>query len=161
MPEPYDYMPDIGPASTDGSLAAAYLGLRSRALGWAQRHGFGAPAEAAASAPDVFYTLAMLLRDGRVPRRSKLKLGIAAAYLALPLDALPFGVLDDVYVALIAITDTLDSVGEDVILEYWPGDADGIKKMKVLLDSLNERYGAGAVRRLAKLLGIRVEIDCA
>ena len=46
----------------------------------------------------------------------------------------------------------MDAVGEEILTEYWPGEAGGIIKMKNMLDTLNERFGAGAVRRLAKRL---------
>ena len=152
MAEAYDYMKDIGPADAPGSFAAAYLKLRGAALDWAQAHGAGELAEIAASAPDVMYTVTMLLRDGRVPKKAKAGLCAAAVYFVLPIDALPLGWLDDVYIALIALTGVMDAVGEDVLAEYWPGEAGGVLKLKGMLDTLNERFGAGAVRRLAKRL---------
>lgn len=152
MAEAYDYMKDIGPAEVPAGFSAAYLKLRKTALDWAEKHGAGELATIAASAPDVMYTVAMLLRDGRVPKKAKAGLYAAAAYFVLPIDALPLGWLDDVYIALIALTGVMDAVGEEILAEYWPGEAGGIIKMKNMLDTLNERFGAGAVRRLAKRL---------
>ena len=91
---------------------------------------------------------------GRVPRRAKIKLGLAAAYFALPLDGM-LGVLDDVYVGLVAIAETLDDIDPGVLAGYWPGEVSELFKMKAVLDGLNERFGAGAVRRLAKKLSER------
>ena len=129
-----------------------YCRLRDSAIAAARDLGAGRLAEVAAGAPDIIYTLFRLLRDGRVPKRAKFKLGLAAAYLAMPLDALPFGVLDDVYVALMALA---------LVAEYWPGDTAELRRFKALMDSLNERFGAGAVRRLARRLGVRVEVEIA
>ena len=66
MAQVYDYMKDIGPAAAEG-LAEGYLRLRGAALALAERYGLGKLAGIAAGAPDLMYTLAMLLRDGRVP----------------------------------------------------------------------------------------------
>ncbi len=145
MAEAYDYMKESG-------YAAAYLRLRGAAVRLAGRFGAGRLGEIAAGAPDVIYTLVMLLRDGRVPQKAKVKLGIAAAYFAMPLDVLPFGALDDVYVGLIALAGVMDDVGEGLLCEYWPGDIADLLRFKALMDSLNEKYGAGAVRRLASAL---------
>lgn len=150
MAQVYDYMKDIGPAAAEG-LAEGYLRLRGAALALAERYGLGRLAGIAAGAPDLMYTLAMLLRDGRVPRRAKIKLGLAAAYMALPIDG-ALGVLDDVYVGLAALSEAMRDIDSGVLAEYWPGEVSELFKMKAVLDSLNERYGAGAVRRLAKKL---------
>lgn len=138
-----------------------YCRLRDSAIAAARDLGAGRLAEVAAGAPDIIYTLFRLMRDGRVPKRAKFKLGLAAAYLAMPLDALPFGVLDDVYVALMALALVMDDIGEEAMAEYWPGDTAELRRFKALMDSLNERFGAGAVRRLAGRLGVRVEVEIA
>lgn len=137
-----------------GYMMDAYRRVRESALERAEGLGLGSLAKIAAGAPDIVYTLAMLLKDGRVPGRAKVRLGIAAAYFAMPLDALPFGSLDDVYVGLIALAGVMDDVGEELLAEYWPGNVRDLRRFKAVMDSLNERYGAGAIRRLArKLLG--------
>ena len=153
MAEIYDYMNDIGPAAAE-SLGAGYLRLRDGAMALARRWGVEKLAGIAVGAPDVAYTIAMLLRDGRVPRRAKIKLGLAAAYCVLPLDGM-LGVLDDVYVGLTAIAETLDDIDPGVLAGYWPGEVSELFKMKAVLDGLNERFGAGAVRRLARKLSER------
>ena len=147
MTRAYDYMRDIGPAVC-GSIAEGYLKLRERALSLAGSLGAGRLAGIAAGAPDIIYTVIMLLRDGRVPRRARLKLGLAAAYFALPIDGLP-GPVDDAYVGLVALAEVLDDIDPAVLAAYWPGDTGELFKAKAVLSRLNERYGAGAVRRFA------------
>lgn len=135
-----------------------YRREREKVLDFAGKLGLGKLAQIASGVPDLAYTLAMLLKDGRVPKYAKLKLGIAAAYMALPLDILPLSGLDDAYVGMIAIAGAMDEIGEDVLCEYWPGDPEQLLRFKGLMDSLNERCGAGAIRRLGGKLGINVEV---
>ena len=135
-----------------------YHSVRDAALSGADRLGAGKLARIVAGAPDILYTLTMLLRDGRVSKRSKFKLGIAAAYFALPLDN-GLGALDDIYVALVALAEVMDDVGEAALCEYWPGEAADLMRFKALMDSFNEKAGAGAIRRLGRKLGIGVEVS--
>ena len=153
MSELLDYMKDAA-----GTLSSAYLRLRASALSFAESVGAGRAAELAAAAPDMLCTIASLLRDGRVPRRAKLKLGLAAAYIAMPIDGLP-GSLDDIYVGLAALASVMDDIGAEALCEYWPGNVQELLRFKALMIRLNDRFGTGAVRRLAGRLGISVEIE--
>ena len=135
-----------------------YCRARGNLLALADKFGLGKLAGIASGVPDLAYTIAMLLKDGRVPRHAKLKLGIAAAYMAMPLDVLPLSGLDDAYVGMVALAGVMDDIGEDVLCEYWPGDTAQLRRFKALMSSLNESFGAGAVRRLGKKLGISVEV---
>jgi hypothetical protein len=63
-----------------------------------------------------------LLADGRVPASRKAVLGIAAAYLASPIDLIPDFIplvshLDDVAVVIIALDLFLEGVPRDVLLD--------------------------------------------
>ena len=53
------------------------------------------------------------------------------------------------------LTETLSSVDARVVAEYWPGELADLYKAKAVLDNLNGRFGAGAVRRLAAKLTAR------
>jgi len=58
--------------------------------------------------PNIVKLVARLLRDPRVPRRSKIALGMAAAYVASPIDLIPdpipvLGYLDDLIIAPLGI----------------------------------------------------------
>ena len=143
------------------NIRDAYLRVRGGAISAAGALGLGGIAETAAGAGDIFYTLALLLRDGRLSRRSKLRLGIAAAYMALPLDIAPFGVLDDVYVGLVALAGVLDELGEESLAEYWPGDTAQLRAFLAKLRSHDARFGSGALRRLMSRLGVSVEVEIA
>lgn len=135
-----------------------YRRERQKVIDFTAKLGLGKLARIASGVPDLAYTIAMLLRDGRVPKSAKLKLGIAAAYMALPLDILPLSGLDDAYVGMVALAGVMDEIGEDVLCEYWPGDTELLLRFKGIMSSLNERFGAGAIRRLGDKLGINVEV---
>ena len=69
-----------------------------------------------------------LLRDPRVPRRTKALIGLTVGYLLSPIDLVPdfipvAGFLDDVIVALWVLRRALRATGEDLIRELWPGSA--------------------------------------
>lgn len=70
-----------------------------------------------------------LLRDPRVPRRSKITLGLAAAYVASPIDLIPdavpvIGWADDLLLIMFAVDSLIDRAGDDVVEELWDGPGD-------------------------------------
>lgn len=146
--------------SAADSACSAYIRLRGAAADAAESVGASRLAEICASAPDILYTITSLLRDGRVPRRAKIKLALAAMYFALPIDGLP-GCLDDVYVGLAALASVMDDIGAEELCAYWPGDEADLVRFIALMHRLNERFGTGAVRRLAAKLGISASIEVA
>jgi len=79
--------------------------------------------------PNIVKLVARLLRDKRVPRRSKIALGIAAAYVASPVDLIPevipvIGWADDVLIMLFALDGLIDRAGPEVVQEHWDGPGD-------------------------------------
>lgn len=89
--------------------------------------GRGADARAMAGfVPDCVVLFRRLIADERVPRRSKLLLGVMLAYLAMPLDLVPdfipvAGQLDDLLVAVVVLRRVLRSGGPELLREHWPG----------------------------------------
>jgi uncharacterized membrane protein YkvA (DUF1232 family) len=78
--------------------------------------------------PDCVVLVRRLLGDARVPRRSKLPLAFAAAYLVVPIDLVPdfipvAGQLDDAIVVGLALRGLLRGGSEDLLSEHWPGSA--------------------------------------
>jgi uncharacterized membrane protein YkvA (DUF1232 family) len=85
----------------------------------------------ARSVPDVVVLLRRLVRDARVPRRSKLLLLALAGYLALPVDVIPdflpaIGHLDDAVVVAFALRTIIRSAGPEVVREQWPGSPEAL-----------------------------------
>ena len=82
--------------------------------------------------PDVLVLLRRLVRDPRVPRRSKLLLLALAGYLALPVDVIPdflpvIGHVDDLFVLAFTLRAVLRAAGRDVATENWPGSPESLR----------------------------------
>jgi uncharacterized membrane protein YkvA (DUF1232 family) len=76
--------------------------------------------------PDCVVLVRRLLRDPRVPRRRKLTLALAAAYLLVPIDLVPdfipvAGQLDDAIVVGLVLRQLLRGGGDELLREHWPG----------------------------------------
>lgn len=79
--------------------------------------------------PNLVKLVTRLLKDPRVPRRAKITLGIAAAYVASPIDLIPemipvIGWADDVLIVMFALDALIDRAGEEVVEELWDGPGD-------------------------------------
>jgi uncharacterized membrane protein YkvA (DUF1232 family) len=79
--------------------------------------------------PNIIKLIGRLLRDPRVPRRAKITLGLAAAYVASPIDLIPevipvIGWADDVLVLMFAIDSLIERAGNEVVEELWDGPGD-------------------------------------
>lgn len=79
--------------------------------------------------PNIVKLVSRLLRDPRVPRRAKITLGLAAAYVASPIDLIPeaipvIGWADDVVIIMFAIDSLIERAGQEVVEEHWDGPGD-------------------------------------
>jgi len=79
--------------------------------------------------PNIVKLIGRLLKDPRVPRRAKITLGLAAAYVASPIDLIPevipvVGWADDVLIVMFAIDALIDRAGEEVLMDHWDGPGD-------------------------------------
>lgn len=79
--------------------------------------------------PNIVKLVSRLLKDPRVPRRAKITLGIAAAYVASPIDLIPevipvIGWADDVVILMFAIDSLIDRAGDEIVEELWDGPGD-------------------------------------
>ena len=88
--------------------------------------------------PDCLVLLRRIVGDPRVPRRSKVVLVAALAYIAVPIDLVPdflpvVGYLDDAVILALALRSALKVAGWPLVAEHWPG---------------SEQSLAGLVRRL-------------
>ena len=85
--------------------------------------------DAAMMMPNIVKLVARLLKDPRVPRRAKITLGLAAAYVASPIDLIPevipvVGWADDVLIVMFAIDSLIDRAGDEIVEELWDGPGD-------------------------------------
>lgn len=84
--------------------------------------------------PRLVGLIAGLSGDPRVSRRAKTTLGLAAAYLASPVDLVPdflpvVGYLDDAIVAAIVLDGILSHVDRAVVLDHWKGDQASLERV--------------------------------
>jgi uncharacterized membrane protein YkvA (DUF1232 family) len=83
--------------------------------------------ELAAAIPNLVVLFRGLLRDPRVPRRSKVWLVVAVIWIASPIDLVPefihvLGPADDVIVAALVLRHVLRKTDRGVLAEHWRGD---------------------------------------
>ena len=69
-----------------------------------------------------------LAKDRRVPRRTKIILGVAAVYFLSPVDIIPdwipvLGYLDDAIVAMIVLDLITNCVDPGIVRQHWRGSA--------------------------------------
>lgn len=93
--------------------------------------------------PNIVKLLARLIKDPRVPRRSKLLVGALLAYIASPVDLVPdlipmLGMADDVLLLVYAVNHLVDKAGEEVVLEHWDGPQDLLDMVRSVLDSVGQ-----------------------
>jgi uncharacterized membrane protein YkvA (DUF1232 family) len=126
------------------SVAVLWLALVLGLLTAARR------AEARALAgfiPDCLVLTGRLLTDPRVPRRQKLLLTGLVGYLALPFDLVPdfipvAGQLDDALVVGLVLRRFLQSGGEQLVRQYWPGPDQSLRVvLRVAGDRARGRIG--------------------
>ena len=105
-------------------LIAAWLGILLLLFAVGRRT---AARELATLLPNLLFLFRGLFRDPRVPRRSKLVIGVAIAWIVSPIDLVPeflpvIGPLDDAIVAALVLRHVIRAAGRDVVAEHWRGD---------------------------------------
>lgn len=86
-------------------------------------------ADAVLMVPNIVKLIGRLLSDPRVPRRSKIALGAAAAYVASPIDVVPdfipvLGWADDILFLMMAVDGLISRSGSAIVEEHWDGPGD-------------------------------------
>lgn len=84
--------------------------------------------------PSLLRLFKSLVREPRVPRRSKALLFLGAAWVASPIDLIPefipvLGPLDDAVVAALILRHLLRTAGREVVAEHWHGDPATLKRL--------------------------------
>jgi len=87
--------------------------------------------------PDLVALMRGLLCDARVPRSSKLLVGLAGVWLVCPIDLVPesiplLGPLDDVIVAALVLRHLAKSAGPDVLADHWRGEPAALERIMLL-----------------------------
>lgn len=103
--------------------------------------------------PDIIALIYRLLKDKRVPVKTKLIIAAAVSYIAFPTDLIPdhipfIGTIDEIAVAFFAINRIITDVEIRVILENWEGKNDIIFVMKNLIEYISNFTGAKNVEKV-------------
>ena len=106
--------------------------------------------------PNLVKLLGRLMRDPRVPRRSKFLVGGLVAYLASPVDLVPdfiplVGMVDDVVLAVYVVNHLVGAAGEEVVLEHWDGPRDLLDMVRSILDATSQLVPAPVRRWVDRL----------
>lgn len=86
--------------------------------------------------PHYARLFAGLMTDPRVPRLDKVLVGIALAYLFLPMDfiadVIPFmGQVDDIYLLMLALERLVNHSGRRVLRAHWTGDPRHLRELDI------------------------------
>jgi uncharacterized membrane protein YkvA (DUF1232 family) len=89
-----------------------------------------------AQLPHYARLLAGLMTDRRVSALDKTLVGLALAYLLLPLDfipdAIPFlGQVDDVFLVMTALQRLVDHAGRGVLRDHWSGPRADLRRLDI------------------------------
>ena len=106
--------------------------------------------------PNLIKLLGRLVRDPRVPRRSKLLVGAMLAYLGSPVDVVPdfvpgLGKVDDILLLALAVDHLFDKAGEDVVMSHWDGPADLLQMVRTVIDATAQLVPAPVRRWVERL----------
>ena len=85
--------------------------------------------EAALALPNLVKLVYRLMKDARIPRKSKLILGAILGYMVVPIDIVPdflpvVGQADDALLLAYGIRHIIEVAGADIVLEHWDGSQD-------------------------------------
>jgi len=85
--------------------------------------------EAALALPNLVKLVYRLMRDTRIPLKSKAILGAILGYMVVPIDVVPdfipvVGQADDVLLLSYGIRHIIEVAGTDIVLEHWDGSQD-------------------------------------
>lgn len=86
-------------------------------------------------APRLGKLLYRLVRDPRVPRKSKAVFLFVSGYLVSPLNFIPnfipvVGEVEDAILAAVALDAMLNQVPEEIVREHWEGDENVIETIR-------------------------------
>lgn len=105
--------------------------------------------------PNFIKLIYRLLQDERVTKTDKLLLGATVAYVLSPWDFVPdmvpfLGQIDDLLLVALVLKRLMDSVEEEVLLEYWDGNKDLILTIEQITDLAVRFLPPGVYNKLVK-----------
>jgi uncharacterized membrane protein YkvA (DUF1232 family) len=102
---------------------------------------------------DIISLSYRLLKDKRVPLKTKLIMSAAISYITIPTDLIPskipfIGVIDDIGVGFFALNKVLKDVPLSIIIENWEGKNELLIVLKNGIEYLTDFTGARNVEKL-------------
>ena len=103
--------------------------------------------------PDILALVIRLFKDRKVPLKTKIVLGVCISYITMPFDLIhdkvPFiGKLDDLGVAVFALTRIIEDVPKEIILANWEGENSIIEIMENVIIYLNKFTSGGKIDKV-------------
>lgn len=107
--------------------------------------------------PDMTALIYRLLKDKRVPLKTKLIISGAIAYVACPIDIIPdkvpfIGKVDEIAVAFFALDRIVSDIPVHIILENWEGKNDIILVIKNIIEYVVNFTNAKNVEKIYKFV---------
>lgn len=107
--------------------------------------------------PDIVALIYRLLKDKRVPKKTKITIAISLGYILFPVDIIPdkipfIGKIDDLAIIFFALNKIVIDVPLNVILENWQGKNQIIVVMKEGLEYIINFTGAKNVEKLYNVI---------
>ena len=153
MSEQYDYTKDDTPEWEDDKFQDFYTALRSKVQKQLKKYNSSWFGKYLLYVPDFFYLIYKLYKDPNVKSIEKKKLLGVLIYFISPINLIPaiipgLGLLDDLYLAMIAVDSLLKTTPPQLVRKYWLGEEDVIELIQRTIAELNEKIGSGAIKRL-------------
>lgn len=108
--------------------------------------------------PDLVALLYRLLKDKRVPMKTKLVISASVAYIAFPTDIIPdnipfIGNVDELAVIFFALNRIVNDIPGHILLENWEGKTDIIIALKSIIEYVTNFTGARNVEKIYNVIG--------
>lgn len=109
--------------------------------------------------PDIVALIFRLLKDSRVPIKTKAVVGASLVYVSCPFDILPdkipfIGALDDISVVFFALNRIINDVDIDIILENWQGKNEFVVILRKTVDFFSGFTGANNLDNIYEVIDL-------
>ncbi|MDZ4992822.1 DUF1232 domain-containing protein [Clostridium perfringens] len=109
--------------------------------------------------PDIVALIFRLLKDNRVPVKTKAVVGASLVYVSCPFDILPdkipfIGALDDISVVFFALNRIINDVDINIILENWQGKNEFVVILRKTVDFFSGFTGANNLDNIYEVIDL-------
>ena len=111
--------------------------------------------------PDFVHLVIRLALDRRVPMELRTQTAAVLAYVMLPFDLVPEGLVgpvgfgDDLLLVVLMVRRLLTTVPPDVVLAHWAGPASLMETIRTILDAAEDMVGSRVWKKLQRIVGGR------